>query len=379
MKILHLIRGLANSSGTTHIVGPLAEAQSRLGHDVRVLTVEKAGEAPVLPDPKLVESKVFPMTIRSRHFGWSRQYAQALDVFLEDADVVHIHAIWNFVSWRGMKSANRAGIPYFVAPQGSLEDWALGRSRHAKALYARLTEKPLFDHATAMQALTQAEEAQCQRFGIKAPARILPNGVDLDLIDQIKGRENLQERANLPGQGRILLFLSRIFPKKGLDLLLDGFSRALTDDVYLVIAGHDAGTGYQSDIEDRAQSLGIADRVRFIGEVRGDEKFRVLRGADAFALTSYSEGLPVAVVEAMACSLPVLITPGCNFPDVEKRGAGWLVDPDAEAVASGIRSVFVDLEEARKRGSKARQWVEEEFTWPRIAERSVEIYEELIK
>lgn len=379
MKILHIIRGLANSSGTTHIVGPLAEAQARLGHEVRVLTVAKAGEEAILPDSGLVKTEVFPMSGRSRHFGFSVPYARALKSMMEWAEVVHVHAIWNFVSWWGMRAAARAGVPYVVAPQGSLEDWALGRSRHAKALYARLTEKPLFDRAGAMQALTEAEAIQCRRFRIRSSTPILPNGVDLEAIEGIEGREDLVARVAFPEGTRVLLFLSRIFPKKGLDLLLEGFAKAEAEGVCLVIAGHDAGTGYRAQMEKRAEALGVANRVRFLGEVKGEEKFRVLRGADAFALTSYSEGLPVAVVEAMACGLPVLITPACNIPEVARAGAGWQVAPDAVAVASGIDEIFHNLKAAEDRGRRARALVEERFTWPRIAAESIRIYQSLEK
>lgn len=377
MRILHLIRGMANSSGTTHIVGPLAEAQARLGHEVRLLTVEMAGEQAVLPNAALVRSEAHPMTFKTRHFGYSRSFARALNEALNCAEVAHVHAIWNYVTWRGMRAAARAGVPYMVAPQGSLESWALGRSRHTKALYARWVEKPLFDQAAAMQALTAAERAQCERYRIQAPVRILPNGVDLEAIDRIEGREDLVSRYGLPAGSRILLFLSRIFPKKGLDVLLRGFAAARLERVHLLVAGHDSGTGYRGVMEALAAKLGLGARVHFIGELRGEEKFRVLRGADAFALTSHSEGLPVAVVEAMACALPIVITPGCNLPEVAQRAAGWVIDPEPPAVAAAITEIFADIAAARARGVKARGLVEERFTWPKIAAESVRIYASL--
>lgn len=377
MNILHIIRGMANSSGTTHIVGPLAKAQARLGHEVRLMTVEKLGEEPVLPDGGLVRSEVFPMSWKSRHYGYSRRFVGAMDSAMDWAEVVHIHAIWNYVSWYGMKAAHKRGIPYIVAPQGSLEDWALGRSRYAKALYARFFEKPLFDKATAMQALTAAEAEQCEAFGIQAPARILPNGVDLGGIDRVVGVRDLVEAYNLPEDSRVLLFLGRLFPKKGLDILLKGFAKVLPDGVFLLIAGHDAGMGYRDEMEQLAKVLGISERVRFIGELRGEDKFRALRGADGFALTSYSEGLPVAVVEAMACGLPVLITPGCHYPEVDEVEAGWTVEANEAAVEKGVRKMFANSTEMRRRGANARALVERKFVWSRIAVDSVDIYKEM--
>ena len=376
MNILHVIRGLANSSGTTHIVGPLAEAQARLGQQVSVYFVEKAGEAAVVPDPALVESRCFPMTIRSRHYGWSRPLRAALRQQIDSFDVVHIHAIWNYATWSAMRQACRARVPYLVAPQGSLEDWALGRSRYPKRLYAALFEKRLFDRAAGMQALTAAEAEQCQAYGIKAPAMILANGVDLQRIDASGEAADLRAELGLPQDERLLLFLGRLFPKKGLDILAEGFGRLIRtrDDITLLIAGHDAGTGYELEVRAMLAACGAEKKARFLGEIRDDRKFQVLRGVDAFALTSYSEGLPIAVLEAMGTARPVIVTPGCNIPEVHEHEAGWMTETDPGACSQTLQQAFEDQDELQRRGQNARRLVEARFTWNRIAEASLEIY-----
>lgn len=376
MHILHVIRGLANSSGTTHIVGPLAEAQARQGHVVKVLYVEKPGRSAVVPDPALVESRGFPMTIATEHMGWSRPFAQALPGAARDADVVHIHAIWNFPTWWAMRTAHQAGVPFVVAPQGSLETWALGRSRRLKSLYAAMIEKPYFDRASAMQALTETEAEQCRRFGIKAPTHILPNGVDLPAIEEDRTRADLRRELSLPPDSVLFLFLGRLFPKKGLDLLIPAFGRlaARRPEVQLLIAGDDAGSGYRATIEGLARAHGPAGRVHLLGEVQGPRKFQVLRGADAFVLTSYSEGLPVAVLEAMACGRPVLVTRDCNLSDVERQQCGWIVDASAEGVLAGLTAASTSQEERRRRGENARNLVAAKYTWDRIAAESIHLY-----
>lgn len=380
MRILHCIRGLANSSGTTHIVGPLAEAQARLGHEVEVFYVSKPNAPSVIPDSKLVSSHEFPMTWKTRQLGWSEAFRKEMRRRVREFDVVHIHAIWNYVTWMAMREAQRAGVPYVVAPQGSLETWALGRSSRLKSLYGLLGERRLYDEAAAMQTLTDAESRQCREFGIKAPAAILPNGVDLRVVDAPQGELKLRERLGLPGNSRVLLFLSRVFPKKGLDLLIPAFAsvQAELPDWHLVIAGDDAGSGYRQEMEELARANGGEGRIWFLGEVQGSEKFAALRDADAFALSSYSEGLPVAVVEAMASRLPVLITPGCNIPEVESQEAGWVCKPTREAVEGVLRRALSDVSELERRGTRARGLVEEIFNWPRIAERSIAIYESFL-
>ncbi len=376
MRILHVIRGLANSSGTTHIVGPLAEAQARLGHEVEVFHVEKRGEESVEPDAALVKSTMFPMSVKSRHYGYSRPFTKAMRARVSSFDVVHIHAIWNYVTWSAMRIARSADVPYMVAPQGSLEDWALGRSRFAKRMYASVFEKRLFDRAAAMQTLTIAEQQQCEEFGIQSPSRRLPNGVDLERIDTTGPPLNLFERYGVDPKYKVVLFLGRVFPKKGIDILADSFGRFAKQrsDVTLLVAGHDAGQGYEQSLRDEIASSGAANKCQFLGEVHGNEKFQLLKAADLFVLPSYSEGLPVAVLEAMGTGTPVLVTPGCNIPEVSECEAGWIQSPNASDFMEGMRHAFSSVEELRRRGNNARQLVERKFVWPKIAGNSLEIY-----
>jgi glycosyltransferase involved in cell wall biosynthesis len=118
-------------------------------------------------------------------------------------------------------------------------------------------------------------------------------------------------------------------------------------------------------------------RPAFIGEIAGDKKFEVLLGADAFALPSHSEGLPIAVIEAMAAGLPVAISPGCNLSEVEPRGAGLVTPAEPEAVAAAIRQLFREGFDRSGMGRKGQALVEERFTWPKIAAQLIALYEEL--
>lgn len=295
MKILHVIRGLANSSGTTHIVVPLSEEQARLGCEVTVLHVRKGAQPPVLPDPNLVASHCFPATLPLDNPGVSWGFARALSARIHTFDVAHT------------------------------------------------------------------------------------NGVTADWLDG--ERSPLAARLNLPPGSPTLLFLSRIHPKKGLDLLLRAFAAAATDlpGVVLVVAGSDAGSGYGEQMRALAGELGLGERCRFIGEVRGAEKRAVLTGADAYVLASHSEGLPVAVVEAMASALPVLITPGCNLPEVVTADAGLIVEPQVDAVAAGLRTLFADPARMRAWGMQGRALVRERFTWPQIARNTLAVYQDMIE
>ena len=153
-----------------------------------------------------------------------------------------------------------------------------------------------------------------------------------------------------------------------------GQLREALPNLHLVVAGHDAGNGHGRRVRELTRSHSVSDRVHFVGEVRGEEKPRTLFGADAFVLSSYTEGLPVAAIEAMAARLPVILTPGCNLPEVKKAGAGVIVSPSPRAVAAGIRKVFESESDLQRMGQNARGLVERKFTWDRIARRMLRAY-----
>ena len=381
MNILHVVRGLANSSGTTHIVIPLAEEQAKRGHDVSVFHVQKPGQESLEPDPDLVESRLFDITIPTRHLGFSVPFAREMRKTVSGFDVVHIHAVWNFVTYWTMRCARKAGVPFVVAPQGSCDPYAWQLGSALRRLYAHAFEIPLLRRASRIQVLTEEEKRQVRRLGIDAPCTVIPNGVYLEYYDRQKNVIPLREKLDLPEGERTLLFLGRLHPKKGLDILAEAFGRLVESvpDITLVIAGDDGGTGYRRKVEEMLDEAGGRDKSRFIGEVRGDEKYRVQLGADAFVLSSYSEGLPVAVVEAMAAGLPVVITHGCNLPEVHESDAGYVVPAEEKAVAAALTELLGDPETMARMGGSARRLVERKFTWEQIGLKAAELYGNLAR
>jgi len=376
MKILHVIRGLSNSSGTTHIVVPLAEEQARAGHDVTVYCVEKPDAAPVRPSTDAVTTRCFPTSVHSPKYGLSLPFTRAVRQEITHFDVVHIHAVWNFPTYYTMRAAGRADVPYVVAPQGSFDPWALREGARAKAFYGRFVERPLLRRCAFLQALTQKEALQFEDYGLDAPTVIIPNGVDMQQFERQAPR--LGERLGLPPGSKTLLYLSRIDPKKGLDVLIRAFAHLRNErpDIFLVIAGHDAGYGHEPGIRALVSSLGLEAACRLLGEVKGDAKYDTLLGADAFALTSHSEGLPIAVLEAMAAGLPVVVSHECNVPAVAERNTGFLVSPEVDEVAVALRELFADEERARRMGDEGRRLVRERFTWSSISSATIRAYQE---
>lgn len=342
--------------------------------------MEKGREPPVLPNPDLVDSRCFPRTLPLDNPGVSWGIAATLTRRVREHDVVHVHAIWNFPTWWAMRSAHRADVPYIVAPQGSLDPWALRQNTWGKKLYGALTEVPLLTHASRLQALTEKEAGQFHQFGIHAKSEIIPNGIGGELLRR-RGKP-APGHFGLPKGCRTLLFLSRVHPKKGLDLLVDAVSsiRAGLPDLRIVVAGTDAGSGYLKEIRQRCSRLGVDDLFIFLGEVQGQAKQDALAAADAFILPSYSEGLPVAALEALGAGLPVIVTDQCNIPEIQRCNAGFVVLPDRSEMATAITKLFSLTDEERDEvGGNARELAFEYFTWERVARKSIDCYQTMIE
>lgn len=376
LRILHVIRGLANSSGTTHIVNPLAEAQARAGCDVTVLYVRRK-EASVEADAKLVRTRCFELSLPFANPGFSRGLAKALPDEVAAHDVVHVHAIWNFPSWWAMRTARRLGRTCVVAPQGSLDPWALKNGSRLRRLYARLTEWPLMRQVQMFQALTAKESAQIRDCGLNNRIGILPNGVVPESFCK-SGFGRLADSLQLPVGSMTILFLSRLHPKKGVDLLMRAFAEIAGSFplAFLVIAGSDGGSGYLAVVMGLARELGIVERCRFIGEVSGVGKIGTLSGADIYVLASRSEGLPVAALEAMASGLPCVLSTECNLPEAVEANAAIVVNPEVAEVRSALHELLEDPPRRAQLGLNARALVRSRFSWKQVAADSIVMYRE---
>lgn len=250
------------------------------------------------------------------------------------ADGLHVHGIWEESTAVACKLARKLDKPYVLSAHGMLEPWALATKQLKKRVYAVLVERANVSGARCLHALTAAEAGQYRSFGATCPIAVVPNSVE-----QPKGATAdlfLQRYPELRGK-RIVLFLSRLHPKKGLDLLVAAWARASQGhaEAQLVIAGPDS-EGMQASLIAQAGQAGVLDRITFTGMLSGDLKWSALKAAEAYVLPSYSEGLSMALLEAMGVGLPVIATRACNMPEITTYGAGWEIEATADDVTSAL-------------------------------------------
>lgn len=290
------------------------------------------------------------------------------------ADWVHGHGLYVGTNAILGGEAIRQGKPLCYHAHGFFDPWILERSRMKKRLVRLLFEDRNFRSLRLWRALTRKEAGQIRALGMKQPVEVLPNGIRLEEIDQeITSEDSAPFRERL--RSKRILFLGRLHPKKGLDLLVQAWAALAGKfpDWELAIVGPDEG-GYLTEVRAMLAKSGAADSVRFFGSVRGAGKVAAFRSADLFVLPSYSEGFPVAVVEAAAHRLPCIVTNECNFPELAEAEAAWECLPTADSFTAALeRALRADDTERSQRGERGRALIESDYTWPLIARKMHDI------
>ncbi len=279
-------------------------------------------------------------------------------------DIVHTHGLWSALSLSAARYGVQTGRPLVVSPHGMLDPWALLQSKTKKRVGMALMERSHLSRASAIHVLTTAEAHDVRRLGIQTPIAVIPNGVDLPVQSGLPRPEFMHERT--------LLFLGRLHPKKGLAELIDAFNLAAPrlPGWRLAIAGWDDGaTGYR----ERA-AAGRADIV-FVGPLFGALKAAAYAHAAAFILPSYSEGLPLTVLEAWAAGVPVLMTDACNLAEGFTVGAAARIATDATEMAHSLATLLPNDDWRQAAGAAGRALVTARFTWDRVAADFEELYQ----
>lgn len=309
-------------------------------------------------------------------------YAPALGGALNESDIdlLHTHGLWMYPSRASLKWAKSGKKPYVISPHGMLDPWAVNNSRWKKRLAGWLYQDAHLRGASCIHALCNAEYEAIRAYGLKNPICVIPNGIDLP---RLQPDAKPDWYGMVPESARVLLNLGRIHPKKGLANLLHAWrivKQAPGGEApwFLVIAGWDQG-GHEAELRSLAQELGITDSVAFVGPQFDEAKHASYARADAFILPSFSEGLPMVVLEAWAHKLPVLMTPQCNLPEGFEAEAALRIAPNPDSVSRGLRTLFSLSDEHRDQlGARGQQLVLEKFTWKVVAKQMSDVYRWLL-
>ncbi len=372
MRILHVIGDLApESGGPAKACVEMARAVARLGHQVAIATTDfspAAGRAEphVAPQPGL-GLYVFPLGSPRRWLA-SWPLHRALPELVRAADVAHIHSLYLFHSWAAATVCRHLGVPYIVRPHGTLDPVIRRRHRWRKRAMELWFQDRLLRDAAAIHYTSAEEMRLAEPFVHGAPGAVVPLGLDLAEYSALPPAGSFRRRHPETGERPILLFLGRLNFKKGLDVLIEAVARvtAAGIDAHLVIAGPDGGMAAAA--RGWVLHAGLEARTTFTGMLTGADKLAAFADAALFVLPSSAENFGIAVVEAMACGRPVLVSDRVNiWREIVADGAGLAEPPNADPFAAAMTRLLNDEPRRLAMGRAALASVARRYQWSRIA------------
>jgi glycosyltransferase involved in cell wall biosynthesis len=385
MKILIIIPALGVVyGGPSKIAVELAQALGSLGIAVDIVTTNANGAACLnVPLHTWVSEKYY----RVQYFPyWAGEYKISCSLtrwllqHVADYDVVHTIAVFSYPVLAAHWACQLRHVPYVMNPQGMLEPWALSYKAWKKHFYYTLFEKPALQHASAIQMLASTEAERTKPLNLKAPIVLIPNGIHRQDFEALPNPELFYQNFPNTRNKTLILFLGRVDPKKGLDLLAPAFAKAHAQfpQTHLIVAGQD-NIGFLPTAQRYFAEAGCLDAVTFTGMLSDSLKYAALTAASVYVAPSYSEGFSMSVLEGMASGLPCVITTGCNFPEAATVQAAHVVDIDAEKIAHALIECLKHSQPAQAMGDRARQLILEQYSWDGIAANLVELYTAILK
>lgn len=369
LAVAHVVDDFSSANtGVTAAVRELIALMRRQGVGSEVFTVGAAANS--------LDIRTVTVPVLGLGRAWRR--APSLRERLLEGVVAgaipHIHGLWMYPQWMAARECSSRVHPFVITPHNMLGGWLWRRGifrRTKKAAYWKLLAYPEFRHAAVVHALTGFER-DTLRDGFFKTQRIevIPTPIDTEDLD-CRAPEQTADTTN-----PYFLFLGRLHPVKGVELLIDAFGR-LAETPELWIAGSAMDVAYEATLRERAARSWKANAIRFLGPVAGEEKWRLLKGAWCLCAPSYSEGLSMSALESLACSTPVITTPAAGLAETERAG-GILANPTVDAIEDALRRASNwSVENRRLRGARARAVAMDTYAPSVVGPKYVAMYQSL--
>jgi glycosyltransferase involved in cell wall biosynthesis len=389
MRILHVIPSISQvRGGTSRAILDMVHALQSRGIDVEIATTNDDGDDLLnVPLAKCIQfdriptyffPRFSPPVAALREFTISGSFTTWLLQNITKYDAIHVHTIFSYTPTVAMMIARLRGIPYLTTPHGMLCEWSLQQKTQKKQAYLKLIERSNLDRSQAIHLTCQQEQDDFVALGFKSPTFVLPLALTSTPSPIPNATDLLRQRLNCPLDEPIILFLSRLHYKKGLDYLIPALGKLIHHHFTLVIAGN--GTpAYEAEIQALLLASGIEDRTHMVGFVEGKQKDLFLQGSNLFALTSHSENFGLSVLEALVVGTPALVTPGVALATIVRdNDLGYVSDLDIDAIATTFDQYLTDPDRAKVMGDRARQFVLDNYTWDYIAPNLIRVYQSMI-
>ena len=379
MRVLHVIPSVAERSGgpATAIV-PMCRALQQNGVDVLLVTTAAGmDDADAtngrVADYKGVPAKIFPSQL-GESFKYSRPLAAWLNSNIREFGLAHIHAVFNHSSIAAAHVCRKRAVPYVVRPLGTLEPWSMTQKSVRKRVFWQVAGKAMLRRAAAVHYTTDAEKSSTESLLGLNQGKVIGLGVEINSYAKEQLAQHFPDLAQQP----YAVVMSRLHPKKGLDVLIEAFLALVQREKFaqwrLVIAG-DGPSDHVAKLKEMAAA---SDRIVFTGWVDGEAKDAVLSGASLLVLPSHQENFGMCVMEALARSVPVLVSPHVNLAhEIVLANAGWIATVDKDALTTRLAEALSNEEERAARGRAGKQ-LSKKYSWESAAKSLKDLYIEIV-
>ncbi len=380
--ILHYVDEiLEEKGGVVRAVLDMCHLMAEAGWKVTLVTGDASDVPESWKNGEPGQPRAFEIKLPQIVFGdFNQKDSKLIKELIEEADVVHLHTIWDTVNLRVAKYAKEYETPYIISTHGMLDEWALHQRHLKKQVYWMLFGRRFFDEAASIHCTAEGEKDQASFWGPGSKMVVCPLCFDTADYGSLPGPNIAKKEISVLNSDRPkVLFLSRIHHKKGIDVLINATRRLKEQgtEIELIIAGP-GDASYRNSLEKLAIESGVQEQVHFLGMVRGTTKISLYEACDLFALATKQENFGIVLVEAMACKLPVITTPMVDIWPEIKRGGAEIVSPDSRSFASTIQEFLADREQTKLRGEQGRDFVFEWLATDRIAEVYAKMYQDAI-
>ena len=383
MRILHICAYTWETGGPPKVIFDHSEVALRYGHQVSILSPISPGERPyTVPDgARLILCPRTPIV--SRFFReFSVELYRYLQKHIGAYDIIHCHGLWHFGTLAPFLLDRADRVAKVVTIHGVLDRWVYAHRNRKKQLMDALAQKAFLRRADLIQVTNPDERDDLLRYlgSQHTNVVIIPNGVRIGDFAHLPPKGAFRQKFGIPADQQLVLFMSRLNAKKGLDLLLPGFQQYHQQhpDAVLVLAGPD--DGYEATTRQFIREHQLGNAMRMVGMLTGTDKKAALADADLFTLPSYSEGFSMAVLEAMAAGTPTLVSDRVGFGEtIRQHQAAGLVELSTEGVRAGLEQMLSDDALRQRVSQNATALLRAQYDIDIVAKQLLDEYEKIVK
>lgn len=384
ITILNIVTSVGKESfGLGQISVNLASAQLSQNNDVEIWCLDNnenikwASEVHNFPVERI---NAFKLT-GPKKMWYSRQIEQEVDkIKNKNFEIVHQHGIWTGISRATLKFSKKKKVPTIIAPHGSLNNWVLNLSKWKKKIALAAYENENLKMAACLHATSENEIKDFRNFGLKNPIAYIQNGIQENNLNFKGYAEAFRKKYSISQETRIILFLSRISPKKGLSMLVEAVHSIRNDfnGWRLIIAGVDE-FDHKKEIESQVKQLNLQHLIEIIGPLFDQAKNDAFAAAELFVLPSYSEGSPMVVLDSLAAGVPVITTKASSWSDLNDYNCGWWTEISTLSIVNALRkAVNMTSNDLHQMGENGRRLIASKYTWAQLAQKTTRLYDWLL-